>query len=116
MYEIISYVYFSINSVSAGEGIKKRPSQTEETARKDSQHKEQSVSAWKIYERHHAKILSARFHTQVGHKPACTATEFGQRFEILDLGSRGIIGLFYICRGNRGNDQLHGYCAVDLRL
>ena len=28
---------------------------------------------------------------QVPHKPGCTATEDGQRLEISDLGSRGII-------------------------
>ena len=28
---------------------------------------------------------------QVRHKPGCTATEDGQRLEISDLGSRGIV-------------------------
>ena len=28
---------------------------------------------------------------QVRHKPGCTTTEDGQRLEILDLGSRGIV-------------------------
>ena len=28
---------------------------------------------------------------QVGHKPSCTTTEEGYRFEISDLGSRGIV-------------------------
>ena len=44
-------------------------------------------------------------------------TEDGQRLEILDLGSRGIVLSTCMCE-NTGADQLHGYGygAADLRL
>ena len=38
---------------------------------------------------------------QVKHKPDSTATEDGQRLEILDLESRG---LYYLCSKNKGPD------------
>ena len=47
------------------------------------------------------------------HKPSCTTTEDGLRLAILDLGSRG---LYYLCRENKGVDQLGVYRAADLRL
>ena len=39
---------------------------------------------------------------QVRHKPDCTVTEDGWRFEILDLESRGIV----LCSENKSADQL----------
>ena len=50
---------------------------------------------------------------QVGHRPACTATEEGKNFESLDLRRRGID---YPCSGNKGVDQLCSICTADLRL
>ena len=41
-------------------------------------------------------------------KPGCTTTEDGQRLEIMDLGSRGIV----LCSEHKGADQLCGYRAV----
>ena len=40
-----------------------------------------------------------------GHKPDCVTTEDGQRLEISDLGSRGIV-----------LSTAKGYCAADLRF
>ena len=54
-----------------------------------------------------------RISDQISHKTSSTFTEGGQRLEISDLGSRGID---YLCRENKGADQLRSYCAVDLRL
>ena len=51
---------------------------------------------------------------QVRHKPGSTATEAGERLEISDLGSRGIVLSVY--SENKGADQLRSYCAADLRL
>ena len=48
----------------------------------------------------------------VRHKPGCTATGDGLRFEISDLESRGIV----LCSENKGADQLRGYREADLRL
>ena len=50
---------------------------------------------------------------QVRHKPGCTIIEDGKRFEISDLGSKG---LYYPCSENKGADQLRGYREADLRL
>ena len=44
----------------------------------------------KINEPRHEKTNVLVF-DQVRHKPGCTVTEDGWRFEILDLGSRGIV-------------------------
>ena len=52
---------------------------------------------------------------QVRHKLGCTAIEDGQRLEISDSGSRGIV----LCSENKGADQLcsHGAgIAADLCL
>ena len=46
---------------------------------------------------------------QVRHKPDCTATEDGERLEIVE-------GLYYRCSENKGADQLCGYHKADLRL
>ena len=51
---------------------------------------------------------------KVPHKLGCTATEDGQRLEILDLGSRGIVLRMYLCYENKGADQLCGYRPADL--
>ena len=48
----------------------------------------------------------------VRHKPGCTASEDGQRLEISDLESEGIV----LCSENKGADQLRGYHEADLRL
>ena len=39
---------------------------------------------------------------QVRHKPGCTATKDGQRLEISDSGSRGIVK--YLCNENKDPD------------
>ena len=48
----------------------------------------------------------------VRHKSGCTATEDGQRLEISDLESMGIV----LCSETKGADQLRGYREADLRL
>ena len=53
-----------------------------------------------------------RVFNQVRQKHDCTATEDGQRIEILDLGRRGAV----LCSENKGADQLCGHCAADLHL
>ena len=50
---------------------------------------------------------------QVRHEPGCTITEYDQRFEISDLGSRG---MYYPYSENKGADQLRGYRKADLCL
>ena len=50
---------------------------------------------------------------QVRHKPGCTITEYGKRFEISDLVEEV---LYYPGRENKGADQLRGYRVADLRL
>ena len=50
----------------------------------------QSSRLWIIYEPRCEKT-NALVSDQVPHKPGCTATEDGQRLEILDLESRGIV-------------------------
>ena len=47
------------------------------------------------------------------HEPGCTAAEDGQRLEISDLSSRGIV---LSVKRNKGTDQLRSFCAADLRL
>ena len=49
---------------------------------------------------------------QVQHKLGCTVTGDGERLEILDLESRGIV----LCSKNKGADQLCGYRTTDVRL
>ena len=44
---------------------------------------------------------------QIRHKPGCTATEDGLRFEILDLESTHTGIVYYLCSENKGADQLH---------
>ena len=56
--------------------------------------------------------LVFRVSDQVRHKLGCTAIEDGQRLEISDLGSRGIV----LCSENKGADQLCSYGAADLCL
>ena len=48
----------------------------------------------------------------VRHKLGCTATEDGERLEISDFESRGIV----LCSENKGADQPHGYREADLHL
>ena len=50
----------------------------------------------------------------VRHKPGCTITDDGQRLEISDVRSRGIVQSYN--SENKGADQLHGYREGDLRL
>ena len=47
------------------------------------------------------------------HKPGSTTTQDGQRLQISDLGSRGIV---LSGSQNKGTDQLQGYREADLRL
>ena len=50
---------------------------------------------------------------QIRHKPGCTAIEGGYGLEISDLDRSGVA----LCMPeNKGADQLHNYCAADLRL
>ena len=51
--------------------------------------------------------------TRADTKPGYTVTEDGQRLEILDLESRGIV---HPCCENKGADKLRSYCEADLRL
>ena len=55
---------------------------------------------------------------QVRLKPGYTVIEDGQRLEILDLESRGIVlsVVYYPCSEDKGADQLRSYCEADLRL
>ena len=46
---------------------------------------------------------------QVRHKPACAATEDGQKLEVSDL--RREEELYYPCSENKGADQLRSHCA-----
>ena len=32
------------------------------------------------------------------------------------IGSTEVVGLYYLCRENKGDDQLHRHLAADLRL
>ena len=48
----------------------------------------------------------------VRHKPGCTVTEDRDlKFRILKVE-----GLYYMCSGNKGADELRGYREADLRL
>ena len=49
---------------------------------------------------------------QVLRKLGFTTTEDGNRLEISDFGSGGIV----LCSKNKGADQLRSYCAAYLRL
>ena len=51
---------------------------------------------------------------QVQHELGFTITDDGQRPEISDFGSSGVVQC--ISKKNKGADQLHGYHAADLRL
>ena len=51
---------------------------------------------------------------QAQHKPGCSATEDGQRLEISDLSSRGI--LYYPYSENKSPDRLRSNREADLSL
>ena len=55
-------------------------------------------------------VFRCSYHVQ--HKAGCTATEYGWRLEISDLGRNGIV----LCGGNKNTDRLHRYSAPDLCL
>ena len=50
----------------------------------------------------------------VRHNPGCTALEDGYRG--LKFRISKVEGLYYLCRENKGADQLRGYHETDLRL
>ena len=50
---------------------------------------------------------------QVLHKPDCTSTEDGL-ISALKFWIQEEEGLYNLCSQNKGTDQLHCYCAVDL--
>ena len=70
----------------------------------------------KVYYLSHVTGKSVfRFSNQILHHSSCTATEDGWRLEIYDLGSRGIVHVYYLCSENKGTDLLHCYHADRLR-